>query len=216
VAQVKKASVRVAILESALRLFSERGYSASTLAQIAAGADVSTANFYVYFRSKLDIVFAIYGPWLRQRLEQLELEVAPIEQPRERLRRVVQALWRDIPAEHGGFAKNLMQALSTATVEDGYDSSLLEWAEARIAGLIAAPLAASGRAPLDAAAIAHVMFMTFDGFAVNLRLNPKSACDDRIIDAFCDLLLPRPSSPSEPSPPAEARARSSVKLAEDS
>ena len=67
--QVKKASVREAILDSAFRLFSDKGYSGSTLAQIAENAGVSTANVYVYFASKLDIVFAIYGPWLQERLD---------------------------------------------------------------------------------------------------------------------------------------------------
>ena len=190
-AQVKKASVREAILASAMELFAEKGYPASTLNQIAARAGVSTANVYVYFASKLDIVFAIYGPWLRRRLERLEDEAARIERPRRRLRKIVETLWRDIPAEHGGFAKNLMQALSTATAEDRYDPSLLEWAKAKIAGMIQKTLAQAERPPADTASIAHVMFMTFDGFAMNVRLNPGSACSPAMIDSFCDLLLPR-------------------------
>jgi hypothetical protein len=43
-AQVKKPEIRNAILSAADRLFSDRGYHNTTLAQIAAKANVSTAN----------------------------------------------------------------------------------------------------------------------------------------------------------------------------
>ncbi len=42
----KKAKTRAAIREHALRLFRERGYSATTVEQIAAAAEVSPATFF--------------------------------------------------------------------------------------------------------------------------------------------------------------------------
>ena len=37
---------------------------------------MSTANVYVYFSSKLDMLFTIYGPWLQERLDRLERVLA--------------------------------------------------------------------------------------------------------------------------------------------
>jgi len=52
----KKARTRAAIREHALRLFREQGYSATTVDQIAAAADISPSTFFRYFPTKEDVV----------------------------------------------------------------------------------------------------------------------------------------------------------------
>ena len=189
-AQVKKTAVREAILRSAFALFSEFGYTASTLPQIARGAGVSPSTVYVYFASKLEILFAIYDPWLRERLERLAKDTALLAEPRQQLHHIFKALWQDIPAEDGGFARNVMQALSTTTPEEGYDASLATWAKGKVADLIAAALTSAGRDPETASELAQIAFMAFDGFALNQHLDPRGPARPQTIDAICALLLP--------------------------
>jgi AcrR family transcriptional regulator len=53
----KKARTRAEIQRQALRLFRERGYEATTVAQIAEAAEVSESTFFRYFPTKEDVVF---------------------------------------------------------------------------------------------------------------------------------------------------------------
>ena len=187
--QVKKSEVKEAILASAYRLFGKKGYNDTTLARIAADAGISTANIYVYFRSKIEILYAIYDPWMCARLGRLKRELARVRDPRRRLRKLFRTLWRDIPAEDDGFANNIMQAISTATRGGGYRPTLLRWMEQELAEMVTAALPASRRRLLGRARLAHLMVMAFDGFIVYHHLNPAAPCDDPTIDFFCALLL---------------------------
>jgi AcrR family transcriptional regulator len=69
--QRKKAATRDRIRASALRLFGEQGYDATTVEQIAAAAGVSHMTFFRYFPTKEDVVLSdSYDPLLAGLLEQ--------------------------------------------------------------------------------------------------------------------------------------------------
>jgi AcrR family transcriptional regulator len=61
--QRKKTATRDRLRASALRLFGEQGYEATTVEQIAAAAGVSHMTFFRYFPSKEDVVLSdAYDP----------------------------------------------------------------------------------------------------------------------------------------------------------
>ena len=188
--QLKKPEVRDAILAGAFRLFSKHGYAATTLAAIAKSAQVSPGNVYIYFGSKLEILYAIYDPWLRARIEALEEELAPVRNPKTRMKRLLGALWRDIPAEENGFLNNIMQAISVTDPDEGYRSTLVQWLEERVSALVTEALPPEKRARWRKARLAHVLIMAFDGFAIYRHLHPdKNPIDEATINAMAAMLV---------------------------
>lgn len=69
----KRQQTRQELISAAMRLFEERGYEQTTVAEIAAAVGVSTKTFFNYFASKDEVLF----PHLSRRIE---AAVALIEQ----------------------------------------------------------------------------------------------------------------------------------------
>jgi AcrR family transcriptional regulator len=87
----KKRRTRRALAEAALRLFAERGYDQTTVADIAAAAEVSPRTFFSYFRSKEEVLFADTDERI-EALRQTLAEAAPGAPAAETLRRVAERL----------------------------------------------------------------------------------------------------------------------------
>ncbi|MGI5204550.1 TetR family transcriptional regulator [Spirillospora sp. CA-108201] len=94
----KKMRTRQAIATAALRLFAERGYEETTIADIAAAADVSPRTFFSYFPSKEDVIFAEIDDRLAEVSERLRR--TPGESPMETIRRSIVDVLEAIVAEH--------------------------------------------------------------------------------------------------------------------
>ncbi|MFM7570612.1 MAG: TetR/AcrR family transcriptional regulator [Betaproteobacteria bacterium] len=207
--QTKKNEVRTAILRSARTLFSRHGYIATSLPKIAEGAGTSTANVYVYFRSKLEILYELYDPWLRARIEALASEAATITDRRERLRFVLGSFWRDIPKENSGFGNNIIQAISTMQRGEGYQQVLLRWMEARMQALVLDCLPPARRRLFEGSDLGHFLVMAFDGYLMFHHLDRKRPLDDRTLDALVvSLLGQRALSDPDSAQPSAPRARS--------
>lgn len=183
--QVKKEGVRDAILAAAFRLFEKQSYSGTSIPAIAKEAGISTANVYVYFRSKLEILYTLYEPWLKERLDRLGRSLQRIKTPQLRLERLLIVLWRELPLESNGFAKNIMQALSTAGGSDDYSPELREFFQSRVAAWIESSLALQRD---ECSAVAGIVLMAFDGFAMNVHLKHGMAFNRNAAKLFARLL----------------------------
>ncbi|HEY6534012.1 MAG TPA: TetR family transcriptional regulator [Acidimicrobiales bacterium] len=88
----KKLKTRLAIEDAALELFSEKGFEATTVDDIAERAEVSTTTFFRYFPNKADVI-------LTEQIERLpSLRQSIIDQPGsdseiEALRNAIQQEW---------------------------------------------------------------------------------------------------------------------------
>ncbi|MEW2547415.1 TetR family transcriptional regulator [Streptomyces sp. NPDC047002] len=91
------------ILETALRLFQERGYDRTTMRAIAAEAGVSVGNAYYYFSSKEHLVQGFYDRIAAQHREAVVPVLARETGLQERLGGVLRA-WLDIAEPYHRFA----------------------------------------------------------------------------------------------------------------
>jgi AcrR family transcriptional regulator len=82
----KKQQTRDTIARAALRLFAERGYDETTLAEIAEAADVAPRTIFAYFDSKEDILLSEEGTFLeelKRRLDQRPAGTTTVDAIRE-------------------------------------------------------------------------------------------------------------------------------------
>lgn len=86
----KKERTRQALTDAAHRLFAEKGYDGTTIADIAAGAEVSTRTFFSYFRAKEDVLFAGTDQRLAAIGEAFDTIEVAAETPLEAMRRLVE------------------------------------------------------------------------------------------------------------------------------
>src|SRR3712207_3627225 len=91
----KKQRTRETIVDAAFRLFAERGYDATTIADIAAAADIAPRTFFGYFPTKEAVVFhdketTVRG--LRERIEGRD----DAETAMDAMRAWVEELMRDV------------------------------------------------------------------------------------------------------------------------
>jgi AcrR family transcriptional regulator len=188
VVQVKKETVRNAILDSARDLFSERGYHRTTLQDIAQLAGTGVSSLYSYFPSKLHLLYAVIEPWEKDCFERLEARVGAIRQPREKLRAILLGIWRDIPMDNIGLANSHIEALASADPAEKKPSPLLAWTEARLMAMIEGilPKDQGKRGSYDL--LPHLFMMAYDGFVINRRLNDLRDIE-KLVDAMCDILM---------------------------
>jgi AcrR family transcriptional regulator len=82
----KKQRTRDTIARAALRLFAERGYDETTLAEIAEAADVAPRTIFAHFESKEDILFSDEGgvlSELKRRLDERPIGTTTVDALRE-------------------------------------------------------------------------------------------------------------------------------------
>src|SRR6266700_1987789 len=98
--QRKKRRTRRALADAAARLFAERGYEETTIADLSAAADISPRTFFSYFPAKEDVLFADIDDRIAA-LSELELR-RPGERLRDAIRRVAGEAMGSVMLDVGG------------------------------------------------------------------------------------------------------------------
>ncbi|HNZ11597.1 MAG TPA: TetR/AcrR family transcriptional regulator [Smithellaceae bacterium] len=78
------------IIDSALKVFAEKGYSDATMTDIAQKAGVSTPALYEYFKTKEDLLFSIPEKFMDEPIRILEYVAPYLRGTEEKIRGLVQ------------------------------------------------------------------------------------------------------------------------------
>lgn len=85
-------AVRRRILAAAVDLFAEHGYDATSVSQVINRAGVAKGGFYHHFRSKDDLLYAVYGDLIERQLDGMERILAQRMPPVQTLRALIMDL----------------------------------------------------------------------------------------------------------------------------
>jgi AcrR family transcriptional regulator len=135
----KKREMRARIADTALRLFKERGFDQTTVAEVAAAADVSVKTVFNYFPAKEDLFFD-----RADEVEQIWLDAVADRRPDEPLlaglRRRVLSRFADHP---NGPGVDFRKVLAGSTLLQARGQQMWASHEDAIAGALAERLGAS-------------------------------------------------------------------------
>ncbi|MCU0305194.1 MAG: TetR family transcriptional regulator [Thermoanaerobaculales bacterium] len=80
---------RERILRAAVEVFANKGYFAARMTDVAKSAEVADGTLYLYFEGKEHLLLSIFDDVLGRFIDQLEHEVAALDDPVEKLRVMV-------------------------------------------------------------------------------------------------------------------------------
>ncbi|MDH6135395.1 AcrR family transcriptional regulator [Kitasatospora sp. MAA4] len=110
----KSEQTRALILDTAMRLFKERGYDKTTMRAIAAEAGVSVGNAYYYFASKEFLIQGFYDQMTYEHAADARNRMAGKKDFSERLE-IALTSWIDCAAEYHGFASQFFRTAADPT-----------------------------------------------------------------------------------------------------
>jgi len=98
-----------AVIKSAEFLFATNGFKQTTVADIAKESGIHAASIYSYFNNKRNILFAIYGKYLRNAVKSLNEHFQGMKEPGPKLRKAIWHYLADMK-NSPNYARILMMA----------------------------------------------------------------------------------------------------------
>jgi TetR/AcrR family transcriptional regulator, fatty acid metabolism regulator protein len=88
--QDKRDQRRKEILEAAIVVFAHKGYYTATVSDIANKAGIAQGTMYLYFKSKEDLLIAIFQEGMRGLIDYVKAETEKIEGAEAKLKRLIE------------------------------------------------------------------------------------------------------------------------------
>jgi hypothetical protein len=153
------------------------------------------------------LLYEVYAPMVTSRMMRLSNEAQSIADPRRRLQLILLTLWRDLPQDDNGFARNLMQAIVTSPNGTDKPHYPLNWLEETTNDLIKSCLPRERHFLVEDQTIAFLVWMAFDGFVANVGQGEDRDIQ-RLVEHFTYMLLGSDQrTPGGPAPLSRSSER---------
>lgn len=155
----KRQRTREQLTAAAVRLFTERGFDATTVEDVAEAADVSPRTFFRYFPSKVDVLFT-YFPYVIARWRDGLAEV-PRGTSMERLRRATQTLFDPAAGFDGDLVLSARRIASASPIVAAREIELSREWESLTAAMLMQSETSNAAGELRAAVLAAAIHSSF-------------------------------------------------------
>jgi len=184
------------LAQSAFELFSQRGFDAVTIDEIAAHCGVTKGSFYSHYGSKYEIVLAACGHYYRAYQRRVHAELAPLTDPLQRLERVLELSVRTCVLDAGNrvFTTEIFAlALHDEEVRQGW-AQFYDTVREMYVGLLLAVQEVGGSDVGDPRRAVDLMLAAIEGVKMRAALEPH-ICDREeqrsIVDGLLTILTGR-------------------------
>jgi len=207
---MKNKSKKEVILESATKVFSEKGFADATISEVAKGANLTSSGIYVYFKNKEDLLFTIIENFLAKSVSGLKEHLQGIQGAENKLRK---AIWFHCKS-YSGNKNEIKIVLESRSYPRFYKSSayavLREYAGI-ITAIINGGMEDGTFTGISSAMILRDMILgTIDHIAINwIMKNAPNSLDqaEKIFDLVMSAVQADPEEKKDLSKKAEKRER---------
>lgn len=112
------AKTRDMILDAALKIFSQKGYAASRLEDVAEEAGLTRGAIYWHFENKLKLYYALFKDFFTKKVKRFDEMLQSGQPPLTRIRRLMQEAFVHLEDDEDYRAIEMMNLFKTERTEE--------------------------------------------------------------------------------------------------
>jgi AcrR family transcriptional regulator len=167
------------IIRSAIRVFSKMGFARSKMMQIAEAAGIGKGTIYEYFKSKEDLIAAVFSTFIQEIEIKISKKISRHEDPVDKLRTYFNA-WLEILnddfLEYGDLMIDIWaESVRLHEGKDIFDlNGMYHRLGKQLASILNQGIAQNRFKPFNTPVLASVILATMDGLFLQWLLNKKA------------------------------------------
>jgi TetR/AcrR family fatty acid metabolism transcriptional regulator len=178
-----------AIRKAAIRVFAERGFFNAQVADVARAAGVAAGTVYLYFKSKDDLLIAIFDRTMREAIDEGRTALKDVREPIDRLRRIARMHLDRLGRDRNLAVVFQVELRQTTKFMEHFSSTGLRTYLGVIRDVIAEGQAAGVfRRDVNPTSAAKILFGALDEMATNWILSRRryalAGDADTVVDLF--------------------------------
>ncbi len=183
------ADKREAILRAAIKVFAQKGYFNSKVADIAKEAGIADGTVYLYFKSKEEILHSVFDRAMEEFIAEGKREIAQIEEADKRLQRIAQLHLEKLGADRDlAIVFQVELRGSTKFMEEFSGGGFAEYLEIIRATIYEGQKAGVFRKDLKPITAAKILYGALDEMVTNWILSkrayPLAPMADEVLKVF--------------------------------